>query len=135
MLLDLAFLDKLSFEAKRDVRLRRNYNLHDSLDAPSQRLFNALQPGTKMEIHRHCNTSETCIVIRGSVKYTLFTNDGGILDTFVLKANSECFGYNVPAGQWHTLEPLETETIIFGCKDGPYHPLSQQDILKVTKIK
>lgn len=89
----------------------------------------------KMEIHRHCNTSETCIVIRGSVKYTLFTNDGGILETFVLKANSECFGYNVPAGQWHTLEPLETEPIIFGCKDGPYHPLSQQDILKVTKFK
>lgn len=118
MLLTTTLLDQLSCEASTSPRLRKNYNLHDSLEAPSQRLFNALQPGTKMEIHRHRHTSETCLVIRGSVRYTIFANDGSVKESFVLKAGAENFGYNVPAGQWHTMEPLEHDTIIFGCKDG-----------------
>ena len=86
MLLNKNLLDTLSQQASEDSRLRKNYNLHDSLEAPSQRLFNALQPGTKLEIHRHTTTSETCIVIRGSVRYTLYDDNKNVIDTFVLKA-------------------------------------------------
>lgn len=129
MLLTTTLIDQLSAEASASPRLRKNYNLHDSLEAPSQRLFNALQPGTKMEIHRHRHTSETCLVIRGSVRYSIYSEDGGVLDSFILKAGSECFGYNVPAGQWHTMEPLEPNTVIFGCKDGPYASLGNVDIM------
>jgi cupin fold WbuC family metalloprotein len=129
MLLTTTLLDQLSCEASTSPRLRKNYNLHDSLDAPSQRLFNALQPGTQMEIHRHRHTSETCLVIRGSVRYTIYSDDGSVKESYVFKAGSDVFGFNVPSGVWHTMEPLESDTVIFGCKDGPYHPLTEQDIL------
>ena len=129
MLLTTTLLDQLSCEASTSPRLRKNYNLHDSLDAPSQRLFNALQPGTKMEIHRHRHTSETTIVIRGSVKYTIYVDDGKIEEEHILKAGSDSFGFNVPAGVWHTMEPLDPDTVVFGCKDGPYHPLDKSDLL------
>ena len=129
MLLTTTLLDQLSIEALANPRFRKNFNLHNSLEAPSQRLFNALQPGTKMEIHRHRHTSETCLVMRGSVRYSIYADDGSVLESFILKAGSECFGYNVPAGRWHTMEPLEPNTVIFGCKDGPYHPLDPKDVL------
>ncbi len=132
MLLNKALFDKISAEAKQSPRLRKNFNLHDSLDAPSQRLFNALQPGTKMEIHRHRNTSETTIVIRGSVKYTIYADDGEVKEAHILKAGSDSFGFNVPAGVWHTMEPLESDTVVFGCKDGPYIPLRNEDILNTN---
>lgn len=128
MLLNQALLDKISAEAKQSSRLRKNFNLHDSLDAPSQRLFNALQPGTQMEIHRHRHTSETTIVICGSVKYTIYAEDGKIEEAHILKAGFDNFGFNVPAGVWHTMEPLEYDTVVFGCKDGPYVPLNECDI-------
>lgn len=128
MLLNQALLDKISVEAKQSPRLRKNFNLHDSLDAPSQRLFNALQPGTKMEIHRHRHTSETTIVIQGSVKYTIYADDGEVKEAHILKAGSDSFGFNVPAGVWHTMEPLEANTVVFGCKDGPYASLNECDI-------
>ena len=131
MLSTTTLLDQLSTEASASPRLRKNFNLHDSLEAPSQRLFNALQPGTKMEIHRHRKTSETCLVIRGSVRYILYGDDGSVIESHILKAGSECFGYNVPAGQWHTMEPLEPDTVVFGCKDGPYAPLSENDVLYI----
>ncbi len=128
MLLTTTLLDQLSCEASTSPRLRKNYNLHDGLDAPSQRLFNALQPGTKMEIHRHRHTSETTIVIRGSVKYSIYADDGKIEEEHILKAGFDSFGFNVPAGVWHTMEPLEPDTVIFGCKDGPYIPLEACDV-------
>lgn len=129
MLLTITLLNQFSIEASINHRLRKNFNLHDSLDAPSQRLFNALQPGTKMEIHRHRHTSETTIVIRGSVKYSICADDGKIEEEHILKVGSDSFGFNVPAGVWHTMEPLEPDTVFFGCKDGPYIPLSEKDIL------
>ena len=130
MLLNKKLLDTLSQQASESLRLRQNFNLHESLEAPSQRLFNALQPGTKLEIHRHTTTSETCIVIKGSIRYTFYDGNKNIIDSFILKAGSDNFGYNVPAGQWHCYEPLEPDTVIFGCKDGPYRPLSVDDILQ-----
>ena len=96
MLLNIILLDSLCQQAAKSPRLRQNFNLHDSLDAPSQRLFNALQPGTKMEIHRHRHTSETCLVIRGSVKYVIYSDEGRVKETHILKAGADCFGYNVP---------------------------------------
>ena len=129
MLLNKTLLDLLSEQASKNPRLRQNYNLHESLEAPSQRLFNALQPGTKLEIHRHTTTSETCIVISGSVRYTLYDDNKNIIESFVLKAGSDNFGFNVSAGQWHCYEPLEPDTVIFACKDGPYTPLKAEDSL------
>ena len=131
MLINRELLDKVSAEAKRSERLRMNYNFHDSLAAPSQRLLNALEPGTVMLVHRHRHTSETYILIRGAIKMMFYSDSGEVTESVILSDKNDNFGYNIPVGQWHSLEVLESDTVIFETKDGPYAPLSDDDILRV----
>lgn len=130
MLINKYLLDKVSSEAKRSQRLRMNFNFHDSLESPSQRLLNALEPGTKIPIHRHKTTSETYIILRGKMRLSFYDNDGKIIESVILCSDTENIGYNIPKGQWHTLEVLVSNTVIFEVKDGPYQPLNEEDILK-----
>lgn len=123
MIIDKKLLDKVSKQAKQSERLRMNYNLHESLDAKAQRLLNALEVGTVLPVHRHKKTSETYILLRGKVR-VMFYNDNGIeIDSFLLDSSSENYGVHIPISQWHTLEVLEENTVIFEVKDGPYAPL------------
>ena len=131
MLINKDLLDKVSSAAKGNERLRMNYNFHDSLDAPSQRLLNALEPGTKIPIHRHKTSSETYIILRGKIQLSFYDNDGQIIESVILCSDTENVGYNIPKGTWHALEVLLPNTIIFEVKDGPYQPLKGDDILKV----
>ncbi len=131
MLINRELLDKVSADAKRSERLRMNYNFHDSLAAPSQRLLNALEPGTVMPVHRHRHTSETYILIRGAIKMMFYSDSGEVTESVILSDKNDNFGYNIPVGQWHSLEVLEPDTVIFETKDGPYTPLSDDDILRV----
>lgn len=130
MLINRELLDKVSADAKRSERLRMNYNFHDSLAAPSQRLLNALEPGTVMPVHRHRHTSETYILIRGAIKMMFYSDSGEVTESVILSDKNDNFGYNIPVGQWHSLEVLEPDTVIFETKDGPYAPLSDDDILR-----
>ena len=130
MLINKYLLDKVSSEAKRNQRLRMNFNFHDSLESPSQRLLNALEPGTKIPTHRHKNTSETYIILRGKIQLSFYDNDGHIIESVILCPDTENIGYNIPKGTWHSLEVLLPNTIIFEVKDGPYKPLKGDDILK-----
>ncbi|MBR2195071.1 MAG: WbuC family cupin fold metalloprotein [Salinivirgaceae bacterium] len=130
MLINRELLDKVSAAAKRSERLRMNYNFHDSLAAPSQRLLNALEPGTVMPVHRHRHTSETYILIRGAIKMMFYNDSGDVTESVILSDKNDNFGYNIPVGQWHSLEVLEPDTVIFETKDGPYAPLSDDDILR-----
>lgn len=130
MLINRELLDKVSAAAKRSERLRMNYNFHDSLAAPSQRLLNALEPGTVMPVHRHRHTSETYILIRGAIKMMFYNDSGEVTESVILSDKNDNFGYNIPVGQWHSLEVLEPDTVIFETKDGPYAPLSDDDILR-----
>ena len=97
----------------------------------SQRMLNALQVGTVVPIHRHRQSSETLIVIRGSIKETYFDEEGNITETIEVNANGPIYGINIPKGQWHTLEVLEPDTIIIETKDGKYEPTSPEDILNL----
>ena len=130
MLINKDLLDKVSFEAKNSERLRMNYNFHDSLDAPSQRLLNALEPGTNIPVHRHKNTSETYIILRGKIRLSLYDDDGQVIESVILSPGTDNIGYNISNGQWHTLEVLASDTVIFEVKDGPYMPINEYDILK-----
>ena len=130
MIINKELLDSISAQAKANERLRMNYNLHEALDSPSQRLINALEVGTKIPIHRHQCTSETYILIRGSIRLSFYDNDGKIIESVILCSDTENIGYNIPKGQWHTLEVLVSNTVIFEVKDGPYQPLNEEDILK-----
>lgn len=129
MLLDKPFLDKLCKSASENPRLRLNFDLRNSDQDHSQRMLNALQPGTILPIHRHPFTAETLIMVRGSVCQKFYNDKGEVTDTFILKAGGECSVLQIPAGQFHSLECLEPDTVIFEAKDGPYMPVSPEDIL------
>ena len=130
MKFDKEFFDEVSTLAKGSPRLRMNLDLRTNPNDSSQRMFNALEPGTIIPIHRHLNSSETIIVIRGSLNEYLYDSQGKLLETIHFVAGSNCIGMNIPKGQWHSLECLEANTIIFEAKDGFYKPLSSNEILK-----
>lgn len=139
MFFDKEFLDKLSKQAKQNPRLRQSYDLRTKPEDHSQRMLNALEPGTIMPIHRHKNTSETMVMVRGKLIERFYDEKGNITEErlmvngegFMVNGSSEesCSVVQIPAGQWHSLEVLESGTIIFEAKDGAYEPLGEEDIL------
>src|SRR5690554_3582294 len=129
MLIDEKLLDSVTSKAKDSDRLRMNYNFHDSHDAKAQRLLNALEPGTVIPIHRHQHTAETYIVLRGAIKVLFYDDDRVLTDEFMVDPLDGVYGVHIPKGQWHTLEVLESGTMIFEVKDGPYTPLEEEDLM------
>lgn len=127
MLFTQEFLDSLTVQAKENPRLRVNYDLRNSEADTSQRMLNALCPGTIVPIHRHPDTSEVMMVVRGCVREYFYDADGRIVDTFLLKAGKDCL-ISIPAGQFHSLECLEEGTVIFEAKDGAYVPARPEDM-------
>jgi len=106
-----------------------NYNLHKSLDSKSQRLLNALELNTKLPIHRHQHTTETYIVLRGSIWVLLYNHNCEIEQAIILNPSEGNYGVDIPIGRWHSLEVLESGTVIFEVKDGPYMPIEEKDML------
>ena len=129
-LIDKSLLDTVTSGAKESNRLRMNYNFHDSLDAPCQRLLNALEPGTIVPIHRHQHTSESYILLRGKLRMMFYNDDKEIIEETILSSESANYGIHIPAGVWHAMEVLASGTVIFETKDGPYMPIQECDILK-----
>ena len=127
--IDSILLDEVSLQAQSNPRLRMNHNFHDSMTAPSQRLLNALEPGTVLPIHRHTLTDETYVVLRGKLWVRFYDDAKQVLEEALLDPTSGCYGVNIPAGQWHSIEVLQAGTVIFECKDGPYTALNESDIL------
>jgi WxcM-like, C-terminal. len=129
-LIDKSLLDTVTSGAKESNRLRMNYNFHDSLDAPCQRLLNALEPETIVPIHRHQHTSETYILLRGKLRMMFYNDQKEIIEETILSSESTNYGIHIPAGVWHAMEVLASGTVIFETKDGPYMPIQECDILK-----
>ena len=139
MFIDTGFLDKLSRQAKESPRLRFAYDLRTTPKDNSQRMLNALEPCTIMHIHRHRNTSETMVMVCVKLIERFYDEKGNITEErlmvngegFMVNGSSEesCSVVQIPAGQWHSLEVLESGTIIFEAKDGAYEPLGDEDIL------
>lgn len=106
-----------------------NLDLRNNPNDQSQRMLNALEPGTMMPIHRHRHSSETVVVLRGKVKWVYYNDQKEITDTFIVAPGSDLVGLSVPLGQWHSLECLETGTVIFESKDGAFEPTRPEDVL------
>ena len=123
-------LDNLTEQALHNVRLRMNYNLHKKESDPVQKLFNALEPGTDLPVHRHEDIAETYIVVRGSLNLILYNCDREVLETIEVNPTKGVYGVDIPAGMWHTVEALEHGTIIFEVKEGPYKPMESDDLLE-----
>ena len=131
MVLTTEILDALSAKAKASERQRMNLDLRTSTADQSQRMLNALEPGTRVPIHRHPTTSETVVLLRGSVKEMFFDENGNVTENFILKAGVEPSAMNIPAGIWHTLECLEPGTILFETKDGAFEPRREEDTMNL----
>ena len=129
MVLDTNLLDALTAQAKASPRLRMNLDLRNSPNDQSQRMLNALEPGTVMPIHRHRHSSETVVVLRGKVKWVYYNDKKEVTDTFIVAPGSDLVGLSVPMGQWHSLECLETGTVILESKDGAFEPMRPEDVL------
>lgn len=110
-----------------------NYNFHEKPEAGAQRLLNALEPGTELPIHRHLHTAETYLVIRGKLRVLFYNDRKEMTESAELTPSANCYGIHIPAGQWHTLEVLESGTVIFEVKDGPYTPLTEENRLDSPK--
>ena len=113
-------LDSVSEKAKVSPRLRMNYNFHQSLDEKCHRFLNAVEPGTEVPIHKHPTKDETFVILRGRVKVTTHSDDGAVIDSVLLCPDNGQYGVNIPKGVWHTLESLESGSVIFECKEGPF---------------
>lgn len=126
-----AILDQLTEQAKASPRLRMNMDLRNSADDQSQRMLNAIEPGSPLPIHRHRKTSETVVCLRGHLREIFYNDKGDVTDVIDLAPNSDCVALNIPMGQWHTVEVLESGTVILETKDGAYQPLSPEDLMEV----
>ena len=126
-----AILDGLTEQAKSSPRLRMNFDLRDSDSDNSQRLLNAIEPGSPLPIHRHQNTSETMVCLRGKLQVEYYDELERICsDSFILEPNGLNVAVSIPMGVWHTVHALESGTCILEMKNGAYEPLLDVDILK-----
>lgn len=127
-----ALLDSLTEQAKASPRLRMNMDLRNSAEDQSQRMLNAIEPGSPLPIHRHQKTSETVVCLRGRLVWEFYDELERICtERIELSPNGPIVALNVPQGQWHTVKALESGSVIIECKDGSYEPQSPADILIV----
>ena len=127
-----AILDDLTAKAKESPRLRMNLDLRNSAEDKSQRMLNAIEPGSPLPIHRHQKTSETVVCLRGRLVEEFYDDlERACTERIELSPNGPVVALNIPAGQWHTVQALESGTVIMEVKDGAYEPLQDCDVLSV----
>ena len=139
MKIDNTLLDELTAQAQASPRLRMNMDLRNSAADTSQRMLNAIEPGSVVPIHRHRKTSETVVVLRGRAVQYLYDDEGRETGSVLLApCGAGChvadapmvYALNIPAGQWHTLRALESGTVILEMKDGTYEPIGAEDVME-----
>lgn len=123
-------LNKVSAYAEQSPRLRMNYNFHEGMDEPIQRMLNALEPGTYLPPHRHSNPAreEMYIVLRGKLLTFLFDDNGQVTNKIELSPEEGKYGIEIQADVWHSIVVLEKGTVIYEIKQGPYIPISTENI-------
>ena len=126
MIITKTLLDSLTEQAKKSPRLRMSLDLRNTSDDLSQRMLNAIEPGSELPIHRHLCSSETCVCIRGHFEEYFYDEIGNLTDTVDMVPGGNVL--NIEAGQWHSLKCLDTGTVILECKNGKYQPLAENEI-------
>lgn len=131
MVIDENLINEVSAQAMTSSCLRMNYNFHQSLEDKCHRMLNAVEPGTVVPIHKHPTKDESFVILRGKVRVTTHKNDGSIIEDVVLSQESGNYGVDIPKNVWHKLESLESGSVIFECKEGPYVEHEVEGILEV----
>lgn len=129
MIITQQILDELSAKARASERLRMNMYLRNGPEDLSQRMLNALEPGTVMPIHRHRDSSETVVIVRGKIQWVFYDENGNETERIVLDADGDPRMLNVEKDRWHSLVCLESGSVLYESKDGPYHPLDEDEIM------
>ena len=129
MIIDKELLDSLTAKAKSSPRLRMNFDLRDSVEDESQRMLNAIEPGTKIPIHKHNATSEDVVVLRGIAEEVFFDDQGNETEKYQLVPGGDTPVIHIPMGQYHQLRSLQTGTVIFESKNGKYDLEADKDFL------
>ena len=136
MEINKSLLDNLLAQAAASPRLRMNLDLRTSETDGSQRMLNALLPGTVLPIHRHTKTTETLVLLRGRMEEIFYEESADACgrrvmreaERVLLEAGGPVQGLSIPVGQWHGINVLEP-TVILECKDGRYEPLGKEDMI------
>lgn len=128
--IDKRLLDETTERAKQSPRLRMNYNFHEELDDPVNRLLNAMEPGTYIRPHRHLNPNkdEIFLLLRGKAMLFLFDEEGNITEKLLLDPKAGSYGAEIQPGIWHCLLVMESETVIYEVKPGPFAPLHPENM-------
>ena len=129
MVIDKQILDELTAQAKASPRLRMNMDLRNSQADLSQRILNAIEPGTVLPIHRHLNSSVTIVCIRGHFEELIYDEIGTLVEAIDMIPGGNVI--NLPIGTWHSIRSLESGTVLLECQDGPYEPHKEGDVLKI----
>lgn len=129
MKIDSALLNQLSAHAKANPRLRQAYDLRTTPEDNSQRILNAMEPGTVLPIHRHRGSTETVVVLRGKIRQNFYDEAGLLVESIIVAPCADVMGFSVELGRWHNTECLESGTVILECKDGRYEALAEEDIM------
>lgn len=130
MVISQELLDSLTSQAKASPRLRMNYDLRNTSEDGSQRMLNAIEPGSPLPIHRHRQSSETVVCLRGRLQEVFYNEKGEETNVIELAPSGDYVALNIPISQWHTVRALESGTVILECKDGKYESLSEEDVLR-----
>ena len=114
-IIDKQLLDKTSEQAKQSPRLRMNYNFHERLDDPVNRLLNAMEPDTYIRPHRHLNPDkdEIFLLLRGKAVVFIFDAQGNITEKVLLDPLVGSYGAEIKPGIWHCLLVLEPDTVVY----------------------
>lgn len=130
-IIDEQLIGEVVEQAKKSPRLRMNYNFHQSLNDKCHRFLNALEIGTQIPVHHHVTKDETFIILKGKVRVNTYNDNGEIIDSIVLSSESGRYGVDIPKNTWHGLECLESGSVIFEVKEGPFVEHEIDGILKV----
>ncbi len=127
--IDTRLLDEVSAQAKVNPRLRMNYNFHQKLDDPVNRMLNAIEPGTYARPHRHLDPPkiESFVLLRGALDLLIFDDEGNVIQRERLSHASGMYGMDIEPGIWHTVVAIEPDTVMFEVKTGPYVAINDKD--------
>ena len=129
--IDNDLIDSVVAQAKESPRLRMNYNFHESLDDKCHRLLNALEPGTVVPVHRHPTKDESFVILRGKVRVSIYNDSGQITESVVLSLADGKYGVDIAKNVWHGVECLESGSVIFEVKEGPFVPHDKDGIIEI----
>lgn len=132
-IIDYNLLDSVSKEAKKSPRLRINYNFHQSLEDKCHRFLNAVEPETKVEIHRHPTKDESFVLLRGRVRVNTYNDDGTVIESVILCPEEGFYGVDIQKNVWHNVECLEPGSVFFECKEGPFVPHEEDGVLRLQQ--